>query len=98
DLPRKIEDDVPIANERIHRRLLPDVGHVDVHSIGDAVDVEQVSAVIGNEGIDEQHVGAEGDEAPRKIAPDESETAGNHDGPAAVEQLVVHVRGAANLD
>ena len=45
--------------------------------IGDAVDVEQVAAVVGDERIDEQHVGAELDQPPREIAADEAEAAGD---------------------
>jgi len=41
----------------------------------DAVDVEQIAAVFGNEGIDQQDVGAQIDEPARQVAPDEPEAA-----------------------
>ena len=90
DLASEIEDDVPPGDEIVHRRLLADVGDVDAHPISDAIDVEQVAAVIRNERVDQQHVCAERDELPRQIAADESEAAGNHDRSAAVELAVVH--------
>ena len=89
DLSRQAEDDIAIAHQVVHRRLLADVGDVDLHAIGDAVDVEQVAAVIGDQGIDEQHVGAEIDERARQVAADEPEAAGDHHGAAAVELAVV---------
>ena len=56
-----------------------------VTSILDAGDVEQVAAVLGDQRIDEQHVGAELDEAVREVAADEAEAAGDHHAPAAIE-------------
>jgi hypothetical protein len=46
----------------VHRALLAHVGDVDAHAVLDARDVEQVAAVVGDERVDEQHVGAEIDE------------------------------------
>ena len=76
-------------------RLLADVGDVDAHAIGDAVDVEQVAAVVGDQRVDEQHVGAELDELAREVAADEAEAAGDHHAAAAVELAVVARHGAA---
>ena len=89
DLAREIENHRPIAHEIVHRRLLPDIGDVDVHAIDDAVDVEQVAAVIGDEGVDEQDVGAALDERARQIAADEAEPAGDHHLAAAIELAIV---------
>ena len=81
-------------------RLLADVGDVDAHAVGDAVDVEQVAAVVGDQRVDEQHVGAELDELAREVAADEAEAAGDHHRAAAVELAVVdgHVRGELGYD
>ena len=70
--------------------LLAHVGDVDTHAIGNAVDVEQVAAVVGDERVDQQHVGAERDELARQVAADEPEAAGDHHGPAAVELQMFH--------
>ena len=80
-------------------RLLPDVGDVDADAIGDAVDVEQVAAVVGDQRVDEQDVGAEVDELAREVAADEAEPAGDHHAAAAVELAVVagHVRGESDV-
>ena len=47
--------------------------------------LKQVAAVIGNQRVDEQHVGAELDQPLREVAADEAEPAGDHHAPAAVE-------------
>ena len=88
-LTREVEDDVAIPHEIVHRALLPDVGDVDAHAVGDAVDVEEVAAVVGDERVDEQDVGAQIDETPREIAADETEAAGDHHRAAAIEFAVV---------
>ena len=93
DLARKVEDHVATADQMIHGRLLADVGDVHAHAIGDAVDVEQVAAVVGDQRVHEQYVGAEIDEMPRQIAADEPEAAGNHDRPAAIEIPVIRRHG-----
>ena len=96
DLAGEVEDDVAVAHQVVHRRLLADVGDVDAHAVGDAVDVEQVAAVVGDQRVDEQHVGAELDELAREVAADEAEAAGDHHAAAAVELAVVgaHARPA----
>ena len=66
-------------------RLLADVGDVDADAVLDAVDVEQVAAVVGDQRIDEQDVGAERDQRAREVAADEAEAAGDHHAAAAVE-------------
>jgi hypothetical protein len=88
-LTREAEDDVAAAHEIVHRRLLADVGDVDLHAIGDAIDVEQVAAVVGDQRVDQQDAGAEIHEGARQVAADETETAGDHDRPAAVELAIV---------
>ena len=71
-----------------------------LHAIGDAVDVEQVAAVVGDQRVDEQDVGAEVDQLARQVAADEAEAAGDHHGAAAVELAVVggHGRGELGRD
>ena len=95
DLPGEIENDVAILHQVVHRRLLPDVRDVHANAIGDAVDVEQIAAVVGNQRVDEQDVGAERDELVGEIAADEAEAAGDHHAAAPIELSVGHghVRG-----
>ncbi len=49
----------------------------------DAVDVEQVAAVVVDQRVDEQHVRAELDQPVRQVAADEPQAAGDHDAAAA---------------
>ena len=56
----------------------------------DARDVEEIAAVVGDQRIDEQHVGAEIDEPARQVAADEPQAARDHHAPAAVEIQVAH--------
>ncbi len=93
-LAREIEDDVAIADEIVHCRLLADIGDVDAHAISDAVDVEQIAAVVGNQRVYQQDIGAERDEVAREVAADEAEAPGDHHLAAPVELVVVgHDRG-----
>jgi len=55
-LAGQVEDHLVAAHEIVHRALLADVGDVDVHAVGDAVDIEQVAAVVVDERIDENKV------------------------------------------
>jgi hypothetical protein len=71
DLAGQIEDHVAIADEMVHRRLLTDVGDVDADAVGDAVDVERIAAGVGQERIDEEHVGAERHQLVREVGADE---------------------------
>ena len=96
-LSREVEDHVAVTDQIVHGRLLPHVRDVDAQAIGDAVDVEQIAAVIGNQRIDEQHVGAGLDQLAREVAPDEAEAAGDHDAPAAVELPVLGGHGRGGL-
>src|SRR5581483_6557027 len=84
-LAGEVEDDGAILHEVVHRALLPDVGDVDLDAVRDAVDVEQVAAVRGNQRVDEKDVRAEIDEPAREVAADEPEAAGHHDPAPAVE-------------
>jgi hypothetical protein len=95
DLAGEVEDHLAIAHQVVHRRLLPDVGDVDADLRLDAVDVEEVPAVVVDEGVDQQDVGAERGQLAGQVAADEAEAAGHHDAAAAVELAVVgaHARG-----
>ena len=77
DLAGQIEDDRAIAHEEIHRGLLTDVGDVDADAIGDAVDVEQIAAVVGDQRVDEEHIRAKLDELAGEVTADETEAAGD---------------------
>jgi hypothetical protein len=57
--PARLKIHVLITNQRLHRRLHAHVGDVEADDVGDVVDVEKVSAVVGNERVDEQHPRAE---------------------------------------
>jgi hypothetical protein len=96
-LPGEIEDHVATLHEIVHRALLADVRNVDADAIGDAVDVEQVAAVVGDERVDEQHVGPRRHELTGEVAADEPEAARDHHRAAAIELAMVHghVRGGA---
>jgi hypothetical protein len=88
-LSRQVEDDLAVPHQMIHGALLADVGDVDAHPVGDAVDVEEVGPGVGDERVDQQEVGAQLDQGASQIAPDESEAARDHDAPAGVERSVV---------
>ena len=85
DLAGEVENHVAALHQVIHRARLPHIGDVDRHLVFNAGDVEQVAAVLGNQRVDEQHVGAELHEPVREVAADETETAGDHHAPAAIE-------------
>ena len=90
DLPGEIEDDLAVAHEIVHRARLADVGDIDADTVFDARDVGEVAAVVGDERIDEQHVGAEIGEPAGEIAADEAEPARDHHAPAAIELRSIH--------
>ena len=90
DLAGEVEDHVAALHEVVHRAGLPHVGDVDRDLVFDAGDVEQVAAVLGNQRIDEQHVGAELHQPVREVAADEPETSGDHHAPAAIEGVGAH--------
>jgi hypothetical protein len=48
-LPREVEDHIVVAHQVVHGALLADVGDVHLEALFDAVDVEQVAAVVGDE-------------------------------------------------
>ena len=99
DLAGEVEDHLAVAHQVVHRARLAHVGDVDAQPIGDAVDVEEVAAVVGDERVDQQDVGAEVDELPREVAADEPEPAGDHH-PAAAIEVAVRRRliGVARVD
>ena len=49
DLSGEVEDHIVSLHEMVHRRLLTDVGDVQADAIFDALNVEQVAAVGGNQ-------------------------------------------------
>ena len=90
DLAGEVEDHLAALHEVIHRAGLPHVGDVDRDAVFDAGDVEQVAAVVGDQRVDQQHVGAELDQAVREVAADEAEAAGDHHAAAAIEVVGGH--------
>jgi hypothetical protein len=95
DLAGEVEDHLAIAYQVVHRRVLPDVGDVDADLRLDAVDVEEVPAVVVDQRVDQQHIGAERRQLARQVAADEAEAAGHHDAATAIEVAVIvaHARG-----
>src|SRR6185503_4089047 len=65
-----------------------DVGDVDADAVLDAVDVEEVAAVLGNQRIDDEHARAERDELVREVAADEAKPSGDQHRPIAVELAI----------
>ena len=65
-LAGEIEDDLAVSHQVVHRALLADVGDVDPQPRLEAGDVEQIAAVVGDQRVDEQDVGAEVDELPAR--------------------------------
>src|SRR5262249_43758520 len=92
-LTREVENHRSIADEIVHRGPLRDIRDVDLYAAGRAVDVEQVSAVVVDERIDEQDVGPELDQLAGQVAADEAEAAGDHYLAAAVERPVIRGHG-----
>ena len=98
DLAGEVEDDLPVAHQIVHGALLPDVGDVDAHAVGDAVDVEQVAAVIGDQRVDQQtRLRRAATSCSREVAADEPETAGDHHATAVVKGAVIHAHGRGAL-
>ena len=88
-LTRQIEDDILSAHQVVHRALLTDVGDVDADTVFDPGDVEQVAAVLGDQGIDDQYLCAEVHELVREGAADKPQAARNHHAAITVERAVV---------
>ncbi len=102
-LAGEIEDDLAIAHQVVHRAFLAHVGDVHPDLVGDAVDVEEVRAGVGNERVHQQHIGAELDQPAGDVAADEAEAARDHHAPAAVELQIrrvtsTRVRSPAGAD
>ena len=84
-LAGEVEDHLAIPHEHVHDALVAHIGVVHPYRVFDAIDVERIAAVVGNQRVDDQDVGARGDELTGEVTADETETAGDHDGPVAVE-------------
>ena len=90
DLTREVENHVPPADEVIHGALLADVGDVHAQSIGQTVYIEQVAAVLRDQGVDQEDARAQVDQPAGQIAANEPEAAGDQHLAATVELQVVH--------
>ena len=91
DLSGEVEDHLAAPHQVVHRRALAHVGDVDAQAVFDAGDVEEVAAVVGQQRIDDQDVGAELDQRARQVDADEAEPAGDEDAAPAIELAVVLV-------
>jgi hypothetical protein len=58
DLARQIEDDVAAADEIVHRGGVAHVGRAQRDRALDAADVERIAAVVRNQRVDDQYIGA----------------------------------------
>ena len=67
------------------------VGDVDAERVLDAVDIEEIAAVVRDHAIDEQHVCAELHQPARQVAADEPQPAGDQHAAAAIELAVPSV-------
>src|SRR6185437_15361209 len=76
-LAGEVENDLAIADQDLHGRSVSYVRNVHAHPVGDAMEVEQIAAVLGNHGVDEEHVRSELDEPPYEIAADEAQASGD---------------------
>ena len=61
---------------------------IDAEAVFDAVEIEQVAAVLRDHRVDDQHVGAQIDQPAREIAADEPQTARDQYAPSSVVPAV----------
>jgi hypothetical protein len=76
-LPCEVEQEILLLYQILHPIGVANVGDVDAELGLQAVDVEEIAPVIGNQGIDQKHFGAEVDEAMSEVASNEAETPGD---------------------
>jgi len=77
-LPGEVEEHVLASDELAHAVLVADVGDIDRDVFLDSADVEEVAAVLGDQGVDQHDLsGAQGQETPGQVAPNESQAAGD---------------------
>jgi hypothetical protein len=76
-LAGKVEEVVLILDEVAHAMFVADIGDVDTDGGIEAMDIEEVAAVFRDETINEEDIGAEGDEVMGKIGADKTQAAGN---------------------
>ena len=93
-LAGEVEDHIVIAHQVIHGALLTDVSDVHLETIGDAIDVEEVPAVVADQRVDEQDACAKVDELAGEVASDEAQPTGDHDRAPFVERLILGPRPA----
>src|SRR5712691_11920026 len=74
-LPGQVEEHVTAAHELAHAVLVPNVGDIDGDVLLDARHVEEVAAVLRDERVHEDDVGALLEQPPGEVAPDEAEPA-----------------------
>src|SRR5207302_10572498 len=78
-LPGQVEDVVLVSDEEADRPRIADVRIVDVDAVHDLADVVRVPAVVGDQRVDDRHLGTELDQPLRQMRADEPEAAGNED-------------------
>ena len=89
-LASKIEETIVPLNQVAHAVLVSHVGDIDPHPVFDAGDVEQVTAVFGDEAVHQGHAGAEVQQSPRQVRADEAEAARDEDS-LVCEGVLFHV-------
>jgi hypothetical protein len=76
-LADQIEDDVATADQVGKHVAIAQVGQVDRDALGDPLEVEPVAAVLRDQAVDDQDIGAESDQAAGQCRADEAKSAGN---------------------
>ena len=96
-LSSKIEQKTFALNEVLHCMRVTDIGDVDRHSISNVSDVLRVTAVLGNQAVDEGDLCAEIDQPARKMAADEAQTPGDQSRGTAISAVVRRYRRFQHL-
>src|SRR5579864_6163004 len=78
-LTGQIEEKLATLDQGGHRLYVADVGQIDLNSIPNVVDVEEIPAVLRNKAVHEGNVGAQTDQAAGQVRPDKAESPGDED-------------------
>ena len=77
DLARKVENDISILHELVHRFFIAHIRNIDLDLVFDLVEIKKIPTVIRNERVDDRDICAECNEAVCEIAADKSSTTSN---------------------
>lgn len=76
-LAGQVEKDVLALHQVLHAVLIPHVGDVDPHPVLDTGDVEQVTAVLGDQAVHQGHLRALVHQPAGQVGADEAQPAGD---------------------